>query len=193
MVKRKRNYKTEYRRRIKLGKLKGLSKAQARGHRRAVELAPSRQRAERSLEDAKLQLGLRFLRKTRNFTRAAKEAHISPERLRRYALEKGIIGKSGRRWSIKKDLARRVPIYSGGSEHTITVDKFEAASLVGKYMSAVRQFLLTQDLSHLQPFEGKSVVDVGGKRYPLETRPTVLYRLSHSGGPSFEQIYRIVI
>src|SRR5471032_3127772 len=79
VVKRKRDSKAEYQRRMALGNARGLSKAQARGHRRAKEAKVARNRAEKALEDAKLQMGLRFLRKEKSFTKAAKEAHISPE------------------------------------------------------------------------------------------------------------------
>lgn len=193
MVKRKRDFQAEYRRRVERALAKGLSKAQARGHRRATEAKVAPTRAQRELEDAKLQMGLRFLRKEKNFSKAAKEAHISPERLRTHALEKGIIEKRGRRWLIRHDLPRRVLIFSRGHEFQIIVGDFKAASLVGKYMSAVGWFLKTNDISHLEPFIKKTVKDIDGKIHPLETRPNVLYRISLDGGSSFEQIYRIVV
>jgi hypothetical protein len=137
--------------------------------------------------------GARFLRKEKSFSKAAKQAHISPERLRTYAQERGIIEKRGRRWVIKNDLPRRVLIYADGRERQIVVGDFKAASLVGKYMSAVGWFLTSNDKSYLKPFVGKTVTDIAGKPHALETRPNVLYRLSHAGGSSFEAIYRIVI
>ncbi len=193
MVKRKRDFKAEYRRRIERALAKGLSKAQARGHRRATEARGAKSRAEKALEDAKLQMGLRYLRKEKSFSKAAKEAHISPERLRTYAEERGIIEKRGRRWVIKQKLPRRVLIYSDGREHIIVVGNFKAASLVGKHMSAVGSFVRTADISHQRPFIGKTVKDIDGKSYVLETRPNVLYRLSHAGGSNFQQIYRILV
>lgn len=193
MAKRKRDFKAEYRRRVERATAKGLSRSQARGHRRASEAKVAKNRAEKALEDAKLQMGLRYLRKDKGFSKAAKQAHISPERLRTYAEEHGIIEKRGRRWVIKNDLPRRVLIYAGGRERQIVVGDFKAASLVGKYMSAVGWFLTSNDKSHLKPFIGKTVADIEGKPHPLETRPGTLYRLSHAGGSSFEQVYRIVI
>ena len=182
----KRDYKAEYHRRIAKGRTKGLSRSQARGHRRA-------EKAKRAVEDHKLQVGLRILREKGSFAQAAKEAHVSPERLRRYAMENDIVEQRGQRWTIKKALRRRVMIFSDGTERVITVDTHKAASLVGKYMSAAGSFLRTNDKSHLRPFVKKSVTDISRKSYPLETRPNVLYRLSFAGGSNFEQIYRIVV
>jgi hypothetical protein len=193
MVKRKRDFKAEYRRRIERALAKGLSKAQARGHRRATEPRVAKSRAEKALEDAKLQMGLRYLRKDKNFSKAAKEAHISPERLRTYAEERGLIEKHGRRWIIKQNLPRRVLVYGDGREHIIIVGNFKAASLVGKYMSAVGSFVRTADISYLRPFIGKAVKDTDGKSYILETRQNFLYRISHADGSNFQQIYRILV
>ena len=114
MVKRKRDFKAEYKRRKARGLAMGFSLAQARGHRRASEAKVERRKAEKVLEDAKFQIGLRFLRKEKSFSKAAREVHISPERLRTYAVEKGIVEKRGRRWVVRKDLPRQVLIFSDG-------------------------------------------------------------------------------
>ena len=193
MVKRKRNSKEEYERRIARGAAKGLSRSQARGHPRANEAPAKRTRRISALEDAKLQMGIRALRTEKSVTKAAKIAQISPERLRAYAQEKKLIKKRGRRWFLKLDLPRRLLIFSGGHERTITVDNFKAASLVGRYMSHVGWFSTTNEKSHLKKFVGKFVTDINGKSYLLETRPNVLYQLLRAGGNSFEQIYRIVV
>jgi hypothetical protein len=60
-------------------------------------------------------------------------------------------------------------------------------------MSAVGQFLTTNDPASLLPFIGQSVTDIRSKAHPFETNPHTLYRLAETGGDSFEQIYRIVI
>jgi hypothetical protein len=193
MAKRKRNHRDEYRRRMERGKARGLSKAQARGHRKASEVAVRKSVKQKRLEDHRLQVGLRFLRKEKNFTKAAREAGISPERLRTEAIEKGIVEKRGRRWYIKHDLPRRVLIFTAGREKQIIVGDFTEASLVGKYMSAVGWFLRTNEIRHLKPYVGKSVTDIAGEKYPLETRQNYLHRLANAGVNSFEQIYRIVV
>ena len=191
--KRNRIYADEYRRRIERALARGLSRSQARGHRKPSEARVTKNRAQKALEDHRLQMGLRFFRKEKNFAKAAKQAGLSTERLRTEAVEKGIVEKHGRCWVIKQNLPRRVLIYRGGREHIIVVGNFKAASLVGKHMSAVGSFVRTADISHQRPFIGKTVKDIDGKSYVLETRPNVLYRLSHAGGSSFQQIYRILV
>ena len=193
MAKRRRDYAAEYKRRIARALARGLSKSQARGHRRAAEATVAKSRAQRALEDAKLQMGLRYLRKEKSFTKAAKEAHVSPERLRTEAIEKGIVEKHGRRWTIRRDLPRRVLVLTDGRERTITVPNFKAASDVGKHWSAIGSFVRTADAAFLRPFVGKTVTDINGKSYVLETRPNVILRHAHAGGSSFEQTYRIVV
>ena len=192
-MKKKRDYAAEYRRRIRRGLAKGLSKPQSRGHRRPTEAKVAKNAKQKTLEDHRLQIGLRFFRKEKNFAKAAKEAGLSTERLRTEAIERGVVEKRGRRWYIKRDLPRRVPIFTGGREKTITVGDFDQASLVGKYMSAVGWFLRTNEIRHLRPYVGKAVTDIAGDSYPLETRPNSLHRLANAGVSSFEKIYRIVV
>lgn len=193
MVKRKRDFRAEYRRRVAKAFAKGLSRSQARGHPKAGEAAISDNHRGYPIEDVRLQLGLRLLQQGRPLTAVAKEIHVSPERLRTYGSRKKAIEKKGRRWVVRHDLPRRVLILSDGKEIAITVGDFEMASLVGKYMAHLGWFLKTNNLRHLRRFAGKSVVDIDGKSHPLETRPNVLYRLSAAGTSSFEQVYRIVV
>jgi len=141
----------------------------------------------------RLELGLRLLRTEKSIANAALKVGISPTKLRAHAIKKKLLVKRGKRWVVQKDVPRKVLIYSDGKEHAITVAKFRTASLIGEHMAAVRWFVQTNDLRHLEPFAGKSVKDISGKRFPLETRPNVLHRLANSGGSSFEDVYRLVI
>ena len=193
MVKPKQGHQTAYQRRIARGLAKGLTRSQARGHPKPGEKPASKRRAPKPIEDIRFQLGLKLLKQGRPLSAVAKEIHVSAERLRAFGKQKKAIQKRNRRWVVRRDLPRRVPLYTNGREIAIIVGDFNEASLVGKYMAHVRWFLQTNHPRHLKAFVGKSVKDIDGNTYPLETRPDVLYQLSQSGGASYEEIYRIVV
>jgi hypothetical protein len=90
-------------------------------------------------------------------------------------------------------MPRKVLIYSEGREYTPTVGSYDQASLAGKYIDAVGDFWTTADRSHLEDFIGKSVTDIKGRAYPLETNPNALFRLRKLTRTSFEEVYRIVV
>jgi hypothetical protein len=188
-----RNYQAEYQRRIAKALSKGLSRSQGRGHPKPAEQLGGLDRAERPIEDARLQLALKTLRQDRNLTAAARAAKISPERLRRVAIERNILERKGRRWAVRHDLPRRMLLYSNAKALTITVGDFDSASSIGRYMSAVSKFLRTNNPSGLGEFVDESVTDISGKTHVFETRRNALYRLDSANDQSFEQIYRIVI
>lgn len=190
LPKQQRDYRAEYERRIQRGIAKGLSRSQARGHPKAKE---KNVRKPRPISDDAFQISLKALREGKTLTEAAAEIRVSPERLRNQARQLGLIKRKGRRWIVKKTLPREMLIYSGGEAYAIIVGTFPNASKIGRYMAGVRKFLRSNDPAHLKPFIGKSVSDTRGKSYVFETNPNALYRLSASGGESFEQVYRIII
>lgn len=191
MSKRKRNHKAEYRRRIAKGLARGKSRSQARGHPKLGEKPHPKWRRADAEADHRLQMALRLIREGKSPTTAAKEAYVSPERIRRLVKSKRLI-KRGDHWRLRKGLSRQVLIYSGGREVTIEVDE-KMASRVGEYMAGVRWFVSTNKRAHLKPFAHKFVTDTNGKNYPFEVRPNVLHRLANSFGETFEQVYRVVI
>jgi hypothetical protein len=87
---------------------------------------------------------------------------------------------------------RDVPIYSRGRPETIRVGGYEEAAVAGGYMSAVGNFLRTNDPFYLRPFWGVSIQDVRGREHLLETEPRLLYRLALIEPTPFAEIYRIV-
>jgi hypothetical protein len=193
MSKGKRNYVAEYARRIAHAVAKGLSKSQARGHPKAAEAVIGTKRVAQPVEDDRLQLALKVLRQEKSLTAAAREAKVSPERLRRYASDKNIIERRGRRWIVRRELPRRMLLFSDGKTLQVVVGDFASASKVGRFMAAVSAFLRTNNPAGLRQFEGASVADISGKVHPFETRPNALYRLASAHDQSFEHIYRIVI
>jgi hypothetical protein len=193
MSKGKRDYRAEYRRRIASGAAKGISRSQARGHPKPSEAAARSKRPPRPIEDDRLQLALKVLRQEKSLSAAAKAAKIAPERLRHFATERDIIDRQGRRWIVRHQLPRRMLLFSDGRAVQAVVGDFTSASKIGRFMSAVSQFLRTNNPTWLREFEGVSVTDVSGRSHPFETRPNTLYRLASAHDQSFEHIYRIVI
>jgi hypothetical protein len=190
MVRPHRDYVTEYARRIARAVAKGLSRSQARGHPKPAEVVIGTKRVAKPVEDERLQLALKVLRQEKSLTAAAREAKVSPERLRRYATEKKIIERRGRRWIVRHEL---MLLFSDGKALQVVVGDFASASKVGRFMSAVSTFLRTNNPVGLHEFEGASVVDFSGRQHGFETRPNALYRLASAHDQSFEHIYRIVI
>ncbi len=191
MSRTKRDYRAEYRRRIARGRSRGMSRAQARGHPRAGESHVSPRRAPPTY-DRRLEHGLKLLKDGRSLSGAARDLGVSPERLRHYLGQTGIVAKTGQRWIVRDDRrSREMLLFSDGQARKVLVGP-EGASAVGRYMSAVGRFLESNDPVHLKPFVGGSIADVHGAIHPFETRPNALYRLDASGGETFEQVYRIV-
>lgn len=187
----KRDYKAEYQKRIERGLTKGISRSEARGHSKPIS-SPSAGKAPTFIYNRQLEEGVKAMRKGDSLTKAAKELHIAPERLRAYIKQAGVAERKSGRWFISNDPRFRVvPIFSAGKYKEITVS-FEASQKAGAYMSAVKQFLSSNDKSFLNPFKGESIVDVNGTRYFLETRPNVLYRETETEHESYENVYKIV-
>jgi|tagenome__1003787_1003787.scaffolds.fasta_scaffold20673369_2 hypothetical protein len=123
---------------------------------------------------------------------ASRKICVTRGRLRRYIAKTGVVERKEGAWHFKRDRRfRRLPIYSNGTRVVITVSH-KAAVRAGEYMNAVKQFLSTENISLLAQFQGETVTDVKRKRYPLETRPNVLFRLDASGVEPFELVYAIV-
>lgn len=186
----KRDYRTEYQRRIERGIAKGLSRSQARGHPKAKE---KNVRKPRPISDNAFQISLKALREGKTLTEAAASIRVSPERLRNQAKRLGIIKRQRGKWVVRKNLPRRMLIYSNGKAFAIVVGTHPNASKAGRYMAAVGKFLRSNDPTHLNRFIGKFVTDIKGDKHIFETNQNTLYLLSNSGAESFEQVYRIII
>ncbi len=190
-MRKQRDYNAEYARRIVRGKERGLSRSQARGHPKANEhYATGKSAVPQS--DNQLEQALRNLREGNSLKHSAKEAGVSEERFRRFVKGHKLANFVGRRWTLQDNRPRRVPMIKGNQQIAIFVPGFAEASDVGKHHNAVSRFLRTNDSSHLQGFEDRSVKDVRGKTHPFETDPSSLYRLAAKDEPVFHEIYQIV-
>jgi hypothetical protein len=151
-----------------------------------------RRQSRLAISDTRLERALRVLSETGDVGTAARSIRVAMDRFKRTALRKGAIRKSGLQWIVARRLPRKMPIFSGGRQLAITVNS-RAASLIGRYMATVGQFLKTNNPKFLAEFTGRDVKDAHGKIHQFETDPNTLYRLSSAGGEPFEEMYRIVI
>jgi len=112
-----------------------------------------------------------------SLTRASKEIGISPSTVKRYT---NGVKKKGHRWHPKRydRIPRTLNINENGSEVWIEVNDSRHASIIGRYQSAVREFLETGNASVLRPFKGKRVRDAQGNWHVLETDPDAIYEIS---------------
>ena len=186
---RKRDYQAEYARRIDRAMAKGLTRSQGRGHAKPGEALLRQSKAK--TDTTKLEAALKALHTEGSVQRAARDAHVSAERLKRYLVEKNLAQKVGRKWKITDTRPREMTVFSAGRKQTLVLKDFENASLNGRHLSAIGQFLNSNIRSILDPFEGLSVTDTAGKSHALETNPNTLYRISHSGSDVFENVYRL--
>lgn len=185
-----RDYAGEYQRRIANAAKRGLSRSQARGHARQGEASI---RPMTGKSDVRLEAALKLLRQTGHQGRAAKDAGVSPERFRRFLRDNALAERRGKQWQITDSRPRRMTVISDGDAREITLRDFDQASLNGRHLAAVGEFLRTNDIDLLRPFEGQSVIDAKGEAHPLETDPNALYRLAHTGSEVFHQVYRLIL
>lgn len=163
-------------------------------HNRRSKFRPIARRSRRKprISDTRLERGLRVLSETNDIATAARSIRVSVDRFKRAAKHRNAIRRQERNWIVVRRLQRNMPIFSDGRQLAITV-RSKSASLIGRYMSAVGQFLKTNDPKFLAEFKTRGVKDVSGKVYQFETDPNELYRLSSAGGEPFEEVYRIVL
>ena len=186
---RQRDYKAEYQRRVANAAKQGLSRSQARGHARTGE-APIK--GPKAGNDVRLESALRAFRQTGNRAAAAKSVGIAPERLRRFLRENVQIEGRGRSLKITDNRRREMTVISDGSSSVVRLRDFDQASLNGRHLAAVGEFLRTNERELLLPFEGREVIDAKGKPHSLETDPNELYRIAALGDDVFHEIYRLI-
>lgn len=192
---RQRDYQAEYARRIASGAKRGLSRSQARGHPKAKERAASAgvSSAPRKRPiDPALEVAVLAMNQGESLTRAAKDIHVSPERLRRYLISNNLAAKQGTRWAMADHRKRRMAMIEGSKTKAITVRGFDEASRIGTYQNAVGRFLRSQDLSALDGFRSQGVSDDKGRFHPFETDPNALIRNALKDEPEFHEIYQII-
>lgn len=149
-------------------------------------LTPSeKETRERSLKVLSL-----MRRRDYSLAEASGQVGISPEAVIRNT---NALKKEGRVWKVKKHdrISRVMRINEDGIEVFIELKDSRPASTIGRYQSAVREYLHTGDESVLAPFEGKRIRDAEGNWHYLETDLDTLYEISEAReGEETYDIYR---
>ena len=186
--KRKRNYAKEYLIRIARGLTGGKSRAQARGHARATDLADQGE-AQPFKRSSPLENALKLMKQGVSQREAAKQVGVSPETLRRFQKLNTTSIKLGSHWIISDTRPVTVVMATRGKMRDVTVTH-DASSDISRHWIAINLFLETNDASHLAAFVSKGLRDSAGGFHPFETRPNLLRKLDSVGELSFVDIYR---
>ncbi len=186
MIRKERNHKEEYQRRIARGLAKGLSRSQARGHPKASERAIIT--AQPIDRNGHLERALKMMKDGVSQKTAAKSVHISTERLRAFVKTNTEAKRVGRKWTIRDLRPESYWIASNGRRKEVTLTKDEGTK-VGFYWNAVNKFLDTNDIVYLRDLKDISVRDIKGKLHLLELGHNRLRRLDSVDELDFQEIY----
>jgi len=130
------------------------------------------------------------VRRGQSLTRAARELHTTPETvIRNTDAFKKVKGK----WVAKKQdtISRVMSIFENGKQQWVEIKSSRTASKIGKYNSAVNEFLRTGNEDVLKQFK-KPFKDSKGNSHFFETDPDKLYEIAESQEePEFYEIYKI--
>lgn len=144
---------------------------------------------ERRLREKSLDV-LRRVRNGESLTKVSKELHIEPKTVvKNTNAFKKVRGK----WIAKSQdrISRVMSIYENGKQSWIEIKDSRIASKIGKYNSAVNEFLRTGNINVLKPFK-KPFKDANGKEHYFEVNPDKLYEIAESQEePEFYEIYKI--
>jgi hypothetical protein len=163
-------------------KTKKRIRKQAQALNRAMHvLAQVRRRVQR--------VARRMLQTGQPLTSAARAEHSDPRTVREYlgVTELRRLIKKAKERAAKLERRRRkmlIPTTLGVTP--IIVRRSKQASLLGRYMSAVGQYLRTGDTKGLANFQGRSIGS-----YPLITDPDTLSSLAQAGALLLDEIYAL--
>jgi hypothetical protein len=129
-------------------------------------------------------------RSSRSLSRLSREHNISAK-----AVLKATNGfkKIKGRWKANKTdrISRIMAINEDGKEVYIEVTNSRYASIIGRYQSAVKEYLNTGKTEVLAEFEGMKVKDSSGKWHTLETNPDAIKEINaRREEPEFYDIYQ---
>lgn len=154
-----------------------------------AQKSPRKKRTPRT--DPLLEAAVLEVNRGQSITAAARDSNVTRKQLQTYLTGKRLTKRKGQRWVTKDERPRRVPVITRGRIRIVTVRGYEQARLVGQHHHAVGEFVRTNAIDSITPFDGESVLAVTGRKYPLETNPNALHRIAAMDTPPFHEIYEI--
>jgi hypothetical protein len=146
---------------------------------------------KKTAPDPRLELALKDMNRGRSLTATARSLGLARTSLKKSLSQRHLVRRKGARWVTKDNRLRRVLVITGGRIRVAIVRGFEQASTAGAHYNAVGDFVRTNNLGLLEPYERKSVRAATGRDYPLETDPNALHRIAAMDTPPFHEIYQI--
>jgi hypothetical protein len=130
------------------------------------------------------------MRKGKPLTTASKEQGIKVQDALKH-LGNAVYKRNGKWIATKTDSIERGRwLYSNGKRISVVINNSKDASLISKYLNAVRVALNTGDETKLEPFKNITIKEANGKKYAFETDLKKLYELKEQIEDSeFSQIY----
>ncbi|HVA27969.1 MAG TPA: hypothetical protein VNF68_07295 [Candidatus Baltobacteraceae bacterium] len=123
-----------------------------------------------------------------SMTAATRQSGTTLKTARKYAGQ-ALAVRSGRLDVTPSDrLKRPMRMLTPKGEVVVVTTSSRAASRIGRYNNAVRQYLVTGDPEPLKPFSGKAIRS-GGERYEFVTDRRTLDKLARAGVVHFLDIY----
>jgi hypothetical protein len=143
-------------------------------------------------QDPRLEIAVKDMNRGSSLTEAARSVSLSRKDLQSFIKRRRLVIRKGDRWTIKDNRPRRVPVITRGRIRVVTVDGFKEASRAGAHYQAAGNFVQTNNLQVIKPFDGRSVRSANGKEIALETDPNALHRVAAMDFPPFHEIYEII-
>ena len=197
MAKRKRNYATEYERRIRNATARGLTKSQARGHPGFAQKSATaiRTGTKAIAADPTLESAIRQMRSGKTLADAARNAHVSRERLASYAKRYANAVATNGRWSFDDRRPRQIIIAANGEHNflVLRVPGHDPASVAGEHYNEALAALENPNLypAFVEKWSGVSIPDVKGKIRFFETDLNALFRAHNNDDFDWTRIYKI--
>lgn len=119
---------------------------------------------------------------------AAKSVGISSHRLARYRKKNTWSRRKQGLWIIRDRRPAEMQFASQGKQYSIAVPN-RSKGAVGRYWNAINRFLDENKTKWLEPYSGRSIRDIYGKKHVFETDPNTLRMMDAIGDLQFLEIY----